>query len=110
MSRPLLARLKTPDLAKVVPHLSPDVLHRVIQLCGLEDASEFVAMATPAQLSRALDADVWQIRTPGADEQFDVDRFGVWQEVLMQSGAAVAAEKRIGLDEEWLRGQTFAKS
>ena len=37
---------------------------------------------------------------PGTDEQFDVDRFGVWLDVLMQSGAAVAAEKLIGLDFE----------
>jgi hypothetical protein len=100
-SRPLLDRLlNTPDLAKVVPRLPPDVLHRVIQICGLEDAAEFVALATPAQLSRILDVDVWHVRTAGADEQFDVDRFGVWLEVLMQSGAGVAAEKLIGLDLE----------
>ena len=100
-SPPLLARLlNTPDLAKVVPRLPPEILHRVIQVCGLEDSAEFVALATPAQLSRILDVDLWHVRTPGADEQFDVDRFGVWLEVLMQSGAAVAAEKLIGLDME----------
>ena len=96
---PLLDRLlKTPDLAQVIPSLPPDVLHRVIQVCGLEDSAEFVALATPAQLSRILDVDIWRGHTPGADEQFDADRFGVWLEVLMQSGAAVAAEKIIGLD------------
>ncbi|RPH59917.1 MAG: hypothetical protein EHM89_09830, partial [Acidobacteria bacterium] len=100
-SRPLLDRLlKTPALAKVIPRLPPEVLHRVIQICGLEDSAEFVALATPAQLSRILDVDVWHVRTPGADEQFDVDRFGVWLDVLMQAGAAVAAEKLIGLDME----------
>jgi hypothetical protein len=96
-TRPLLDRLlNTADLAQVVPRLSPEVLHRVIQICGLEDSAEFVALATPAQLSRILDVDVWHGRTPGADEQFDVDRFGLWLDVLMQSGAAVAAEKLIG--------------
>jgi hypothetical protein len=100
MSRSLLARLlKTPDLARVVPRLPPDVLHRVIQVTGLEDAAELVALATPAQLSKVLDVDVWQARG-GTKEQFDVDRFGLWLEVLMQSGAAVAAEKLIGLDIE----------
>lgn len=100
-SRPLLDRLlKTPALAKVIPRLPPEVLHRVIQICGLEDSAELVALATPAQLSRILDVDVWHVRTPGADEQFDVDRFGVWLDVLMQSGADVAAEKLIGLDIE----------
>ena len=98
---PLLERLlNTPDLARVIPVLPPDVLHRVIQVCGLEDSAEFVALATPTQLSRILDVDVWHARMPGSDEQFDVERFGVWLDVLMQSGAAVAAEKLIGLDME----------
>jgi Family of unknown function (DUF6178) len=101
ISRPLLDRLlNTPDLAKAVPHLQPEVLHRVIQTCGLEDSAEFVALATPAQLGRILDLDVWRLRAPGADEAFDVERFGVWLEVLMQCGAPVAAEKLTGLDLE----------
>ncbi len=82
-SGPLLDRLlKTRDLAKVIPHLPPEVIHRVIRICGLEDSAELVALATPTQLSRILDIDVWHVRTPGADEQFDVDRFGVWLDVL----------------------------
>src|SRR5262245_43551395 len=101
ISRPLLDRLlNTPDLAKAVPHLQPEVLHRVIQTCGLEDSAEFVALATPAQLGRILDLDVWRLHAPGADEAFDVERFGVWLEVLMQCGAPVAAEKLTGLDLE----------
>ena len=98
---PILARLlNTPNMDQIVPRLPADVLQRVIQVCGLEDAAEFVALATPAQLSRVLDVDLWHGRTAGADEQFDVDRFGLWLEVLMQSGAAVAAEKIVGLDLE----------
>jgi hypothetical protein len=99
--RPLLDRLlHAPDLATVIPRLPPEILHRVIRICGLEDAAELVALATPMQLSRILDVDVWHARSPGADEQLDVERFGVWLDVLMQSGAAVAAEKLIGLDLE----------
>jgi hypothetical protein len=98
-SRPLLDRLlNTPDLAKAVPRLQPDVLHRVIQTCGLADSAEFVALATPAQLARILDVDLWRVRAPGADEEFDVDRFGAWLDVLMQAGGAVAAEKLTALD------------
>jgi hypothetical protein len=98
---PLLARvLNTPDLPKIVPRLQPDVLHRIIQTCGLEDCSELVALATPDQLARILDLDVWRVRARGGDEEFDADRFGTWIEVLMQSGAAVATEKLIGLDIE----------
>src|SRR5262245_17992453 len=98
-SRPLLARLlNTPDLAKVVPQLQPDVLHRVIQKCGLEDCADLVALSTPAQLTRILDVDLW--RGGGADDAFDAERFGLWIAVLMESGAAVAAEKIRGLDIE----------
>jgi Family of unknown function (DUF6178) len=100
-SRPLLERLlNTPELAKIVPHLQPEVLHRVIQVCGLEDCAEFVALATPEQISRVLDLDLWRVRALGADEQLDADRFGAWLEVLMQSGTAVAAQKLMGLDIE----------
>lgn len=100
-SRPLLERLlNTPDLAKIVPHLQPEVLHRVIQVCGLEDCAEFVALATPEQISRVLDLDLWRVRARGADEQLDADRFGAWLEVLMEAGAPVATEKLMGLDIE----------
>ena len=98
-SRPLLERLlNTPDLAKIVPRLTPEVLHRVIQTSGLEDSAELVALATPEQLAGLLDLDIWRARMPGVEEQFDADRFGAWIAVLMESGAAVATEKLLGLD------------
>jgi hypothetical protein len=100
-SRPLLERLlNTPDLAKIVHRLEPEVLGRLIRKCGLEDCADLVALATPGQLARVLDVDVWHARFPGLDEVFDADRFGVWLEVLMQSSGAVAAEKLIGIDLE----------
>jgi uncharacterized protein DUF6178 len=98
-SRTLLDRLlHTPDLARVVPHLQPAVLHRVIQTCGLEDSAEVIALATPAQISRILDIDVWRAPIPGMDESFDAERFGTWLEVLMQAGGAAAARLLLGLD------------
>jgi uncharacterized protein DUF6178 len=100
-SQSLLVRLlNSPDLAAIVPRLQPDVLHRVIRTCGLEDCAEFVALATPQQLTRILDADVWHAAAPGADETLDAERFGVWIAVLMDCGAAVAAEKLVALDIE----------
>ena len=95
----LLARiLDTPHLAQVVPRLKPEVLHRVIQTCGLEDCGDLVAMATPGQLEAVFDLDLWRPPRPGFDEQLDPNRFGQWLEVLMESGAAVAAQKLAGID------------
>jgi hypothetical protein len=98
-ARPLLDRiLDTPHLAHVVPHLPPEVLHRVIQNCGLEDCGELVALATPGQLAAVFDLDLWRPARPGLDEQFNADRFGVWLEVMMESGATVAAQKLADVD------------
>jgi hypothetical protein len=95
----LLARiLDTPHLAQAVPRLQPEVLHRVIQHCGLEACSDLVALATPEQLSAVFDLDLWSSKRPGLDEQFDADRFGVWLEVLAESGAEVAASRLAKID------------
>ncbi len=53
---------------------------------------------TPDQLARIFDLDLWHAGQPGLDEQFDADRFGVWLEVLVESGATVAAQKLAGMD------------
>ena len=99
-SRSFLERvISSPDLAKVVPHLQPDVLCRAIQALGLADSGDLVALLTPKQISRILDMDLWRA-LPGGGEAFDADRFGAWIETLMQSGPHVAAEKLVGLDIE----------
>ena len=82
--------------------LPPEALHRVIQHRGLEDCSELVALATPAQLARVFDLDLWRPAQPGGDEQFDPARFGVWLEVLVESGAEKAAELLAGMPVELL--------
>lgn len=90
--------LNTPGLERVVPRLPPELLHRVIRTCGLEDCGELVALATPAQLERVFDFDLWRAARPGSDEQFDAGRLGVWLEVLAQSDPAAAARKLSGMD------------
>ena len=90
--------LNSPDLPRIIPRLAPEVLHGLIQTRGLEDSVEFVALATPEQLARVLDSDVWRARTPGREEAFDADRFGLWLTVLMlHSGASVHASRSLGL-------------
>src|ERR1700730_18976319 len=92
--------LDTPNLAQVVPQLPAEMLHRVIEHCGLEDCGEIVALATPAQLARVFDLDLWRPAQPGRDELFDADRFGVWLDVLMESGATAAARKLAAMDAD----------
>lgn len=100
-ARPLLDRiLSTPSIAQLVPRLQPDVLHRVIKNCGLEDSGELVALATPDQLARVFDLDLWSAGQPGRNEQFDADRFGVWLDVLLECGAEVAAQKLAGIEAD----------
>ena len=95
-----LARLlDSPFLARVVPHLTPETLHQVIQHRGLDACVELVTSATPAQLTSVLDLDLWRHAQPGRDQQFDVDRFGEWLEVLVDSGDSVAARTVAALDE-----------
>jgi len=80
-------------LAQLAPRLQPEQLHRVISAYGLEDCSELVAQATPAQLSRVFDLDLWRPARAGLDDEFDAERFGIWIEVLVEAGADLAAEK-----------------
>ena len=95
-----LARLlDTPFLARVVPHLTPETLHQLIQYRGLEACGELVTSATPAQLTSLLDLDLWRHALPGRDDQFDVDRFGEWLEVLVDTGDSVAARTVAALDQ-----------
>src|ERR1700730_9279542 len=96
--------LDTPHLAHVVPRLQPEVLHRIIQSCGLEDCGELLALATPDQLMRVFDLDLWRSDRPGLDEELDAHRFGVWFAVLMESGATVAAQKLVGVDIDLVIG------
>src|SRR6187402_872831 len=98
-NRDSLARLlDTPLLARVVPHLAPETLHQLIQYRGLDACGELVTSATPAQLTSLLDLDLWRHAQPGRDEQFDVDRFGEWLEVLVDTGHSVAARTVAALD------------
>ncbi len=96
-----LARLlDTPFLARVVPHLAPETLHQLIQYRGLDACGELVASTTPAQLTSLLHLDLWRHAQPGRDEQFDVERFGEWLEVLLDTGESVAARTVAALDKD----------
>ena len=88
---PVVRLLNTPGIAQVVPNIPVEALHRLIDSCGLDACVEVVALATPLQLRRVLDIDLWRAPAPGKDEVFDPGRFAAWLETLMQAGAETAA-------------------
>jgi hypothetical protein len=92
--------LDMPHLARVVPQLQPEVLHRLIERCGLEDCGEIVALATRGQLAGIFDLDLWRTGAAGTNEQFDADRFGIWLEVLAEAGDDVAAHTLAEMDAD----------
>lgn len=99
--RVLLERiLDAPHLARAVPALPAEVLHRLIQHCGLEESGDLLALATPDQLSQVFDHDLWSIGARRGDPQFDPERFGLWLEVMVQSGVETAASTIAGIDVE----------
>jgi len=98
--RLLAVMLDTPDLVHVVQSLPPQVLARVIEHVGLEDAGEIVALVTNQQLEDVFDQDLWRSEKPGEDETFDSDRFVLWLSVLLESGEEFAARKLLELDQD----------
>ncbi|HEY8548308.1 MAG TPA: DUF6178 family protein [Vicinamibacterales bacterium] len=92
--------LETPSLARVVPHLPAETLHQLVRHRGLDACAELVASATPAQLTRLLDLDLWRPAQAGDDDLFDTDRFSEWLEVLVDTGSSVAARIIASLDTD----------
>ena len=98
VERRLARLLDAPLLARVVPHLPAEALLQLIQYRGLDACGEILTSATPAQLTSLLDLDLWRHARPGRDDGFDVDRFGEWLEVLVNTGESVAARTVAALD------------
>jgi len=90
--------LSAPNLARVVPELPPEVLHRVVQQSGLEECGQLLVLATPDQLAHVFDRDLWRAAGAAPFEQLDADRFGLWLEVLVQADAMAAAALVAGMD------------
>ena len=79
------------ELARVAPHLAPEVLHRLIRHAGLDRCLDMVEALGREQLGAVLDLDLWTAAAPGGDEQFDADRFGEWVEALVDRDPAAGA-------------------
>src|SRR5690606_25047755 len=74
----------------------------LIRKVGLEDTGELVALATIEQLVHAFDHDLFVNEHAGERESFDVGRFAVWLEILLEAGDDVAADRVAQLDEDFV--------
>ena len=63
-----------------------------------------MALATPDQLARVFDLDLWRAAAPGGDARFDADRFGLWLEVMVESGVDAAARTLAAMDAGFVSG------
>ncbi|MCM2321830.1 MAG: DUF6178 family protein [Oligoflexia bacterium] len=102
-SQRLLTRiLEEPGWVASLQSLSAPGLVRLIQKVGLEDSGELIALATTEQLRAVFDEDLWRGSRPGEAEVFDGARFGLWLEIMIEMGPVAAAEKLVGMDEDFL--------
>lgn len=102
-TRSLLDRvIALPDLARTVRALPAQTFAALVREVGVEDAGELLALATADQLVRAFDEDLFVGARAGERETFDVDRFVVWLEVLLEAGDERAAARFAELDEDFV--------
>ena len=94
--------LEQPDLLPAIRSLPPQQLGRIINRVGLEAAGELVACATTAQLEAVFDEDLWHSPAPGAAEQFDAGRFGLWLEIMGDMGEEALVRRMSQIDEDLL--------
>ena len=98
MSKDLPVPLDTAQLARVVSRLAPEALHQLIRQRGLDECTDIIAAATPAQLASVLDLDLWRSARPGQDEGLDTDRFCEWLELLVDAGGTIAVQTVAAMD------------
>lgn len=90
--------LDRPQLMAQVRRLDGERLAGLIRHIGVDDAGELLALVSSEQLVELFDGELW--RNDGAEEHLDPARFARWLEVLLESGAAFAANRMAALPEE----------
>jgi hypothetical protein len=92
-----------PDTRQIVRALDPQALYGLIHEAGVNDAMELVLYASPDQVQAIIDFDCW------TRDDFELDRFSTWLEVLLQRDDVEFAEMIEQIDPEplvlWLREQ-----
>jgi len=81
--------MSAPDVAQVVREADHRILHQVMRAVGTDEAVGLLRFASPAQITRIVDLDLWTPR-PGQTDRFDPERFGEWVEALVEEDIALA--------------------
>jgi hypothetical protein len=92
--------LERPGLVAAVRELPGAVLGKLIDRIGLEDAGELVALASPAQLERIFDDDLWRADRPAGDETFRPERFALWLRVMLEVGEGHLVQRLCELPQD----------
>jgi len=77
---------ENPQLLAAVRALPGPVLGRIIDVVGLEDAAELVALATTQQLEAIFDTDLWRLEQGNWEERFNPARFALWLHAFSEAG------------------------
>jgi hypothetical protein len=102
-SRQLLKTLTdNPGLPAFVPTLQAPVLKRLIEHVGLHDAGDLIALTTPQQMREIFEESLWEALIPGQAERLRPERFLEWLDVMLEAGAAFAAQRLIELGDAFV--------
>jgi hypothetical protein len=94
--------LEEPQLLAAVRELPAPLLARLIEHVGIEDAGELIALTSTPQLAEVFDAELWQSRSPGADETFQPERFALFLRLLYEAGESFVVERLLSLPRRLL--------
>ena len=89
-----------PKLPAIIQSLEAGTLSKLIRHVGLEDSTQIISLTPADQLKCVHDEDLWYSESPGREETFDVERFSLWLEIMMENGSTFAARKIMELDED----------
>lgn len=92
--------LENPQFPVYVQTLEPQILNKLVQRVGKEDAQALLTWATDEQIQDLIETDTWRSRKPGEEEQFDPEQFLEWLELWTDMGPDFLTAKLRALGSE----------
>lgn len=83
-----------------VQTLEPQILNKLVQRVGKEDAQALLTWATDEQIQDLIETDSWRSNKPGEEEQFDPAQFLEWLELWTDMGPDFLTAKLKALGSE----------